>query len=457
MKKTWSAVLAILACVIVATSFLLFLGPNGIIQEDQMEGTVMPAEPFSATDHLGRSVILNNLSGNVTILHITQLENPLCLECEKHVREQIVELEKVHEKNLVNVTIITVNIRKNPYSDPGWKLAEDLYGINVTWHWIEESSPYAISSQYIEYWTKEGEFANPTLIYIDPEFNVVGIDRIYGMNSGEIAGVQSSETLESNINDISSGEWTRVPSSGIGASGLTFGGMFLLGFVTSFSPCSLMFLFTLISYLGTREKGRSENDSKNVKNGFFMGLFFVVGMSLVFLLFGFLLAYIGLFVEMSKWFYLLAGIMLVLLGINAFKPLGEILRTDQIFNIGKGGRNDVMTFIFKNGKNVYTVTFILGILFSIGWAPCALSLVFPVVILLLAKDVSILTGGLLMMTFGFGHGAVAIPACMVSQSILGRLGGRFIKMGKWMQAFFGIAIILMGALFILRIFGIHLW
>ena len=107
----------------------------------------------------------------------------------------------------------------------------------------------------------------------------------------------------------------------------------------------------------------------------------------------------------STLFYLIAGIVLIILGINIFKPLTELLKikdkseTDP--KIMDKGRN---LFIKISKKSIYIGAFFLGILFSIGWAPCAISLMMPVFILILAQKIPILTGGLLLFVFGLGHG-----------------------------------------------------
>ena len=77
-------------------------------------------------------------------------------------------------------------------------------------------------------------------------------------------------------------------------------------------------------------------------------------------------------------------------------------------------------------KSIYLGAFFLGILFSIGWAPCALSLMMPVFILTLTQKISILMGGLLLFVFGLGHGVPIIPLCTATSSIRGKLGNKYV-------------------------------
>ena len=436
---------------------------------------------------MNRTFSLNDSAGKVTIIHVTQFENPVCLECESQMREQINELKLLADANDQNISIITLNIRKNEYSDDGWRLAEEWYDINITWHWVEEFEPFQISSQYQKYWEVDGSFSNPSIILIDPDLNVVGVYHVYCIGSGELDGVRTADSLSADVGDIISGQWGDEFKGDI-STGVSFSSMFLLGIITSFSPCSILLLLTMISYIGSM-KDETINGSSRVdwEKGLWIGISFTLGMTLVFLLFGLLISYVGLFIEMSDTFYLIAGMILVILGINAIKPFGDMLARLKSMNkkdIDHSGTGEVEAdrpleanggaevdgemevdnrftgrrFIERLGKrSANLASFFLGILFSIGWAPCAISLVFPVVVLMLTQDFSILMGGLLMATFGLGHGMVIIPFCVASGEMKGKIGNRYMSAGKRIQFIFGLAIILIGMIFASRYYGVYLW
>ena len=99
----------------------------------------------------------------------------------------------------------------------------------------------------------------------------------------------------------------------------------------------------------------------------------------------------------------------------------------------------------------------LGILFSLAWAPCAISLVLPVIVLMLASKVGLLAGGALLFFFGLGHAVPIIPIAMVTETSRSRLSERYMRAGKAVTLIFGLAVMVMGALFILRGFGLYLW
>jgi cytochrome c-type biogenesis protein len=149
---------------------------------------------------------------------------------------------------------------------------------------------------------------------------------------------------------------------------------------------------------------------------------------------------------------------LIILGINIFKPLKELVKlktqTESSSKIMDKGQS-LFTRISK--KSVYLGAFFLGVLFSIGWAPCAISLMMPVFVLILAQKIPVLTGGLLLFVFGLGHGIPIIPLCSVTSSIRGKIGNKYVTAGKWMHRIFGIIIIIIGIIMAGRYWGFNLW
>ena len=416
-----------------------------------------PASDFTATDHLNQTFSLSDFSGEVIILHITQLENPLCIECEEQMNHQIIELVELAGRNDQNISIVTLNIRKNSYSDPGWELAESWYGINITWHWVEDFEPFSAAAPYQSYWEVNGSFANPSIILIDQEFRVAGVYHVYCIGTGELDGVQTADSLAQDSSDIISGDWGEF--RGQTSDGITLAGMFALGIITSISPCSIALLIVMVSYIGSR-KEESQTPSQTRKKGLMMGLAFTLGMTLMFFIIGLLVSYVGLFIEMSAAFYLLAGIILIMLGINAIKPIGigELVNRLRGPQSSDGELESKDRFIDRiSRKSDISGSFLLGMFFTIGWAPCAISLVFPVIVMMLTQDYSLLTGGIMMAAFGLGHGLIIIPICTATGDVKGRLGNKLVKAGKWIQPGFGFVIVVLGIIFALRFFGMNLW
>lgn len=459
------SVLIIVVCAIVVAA-LAGLASFWLDNESSQLG--QPAEVFTVDDRLGEQVALADNLGKVTVLHFTQLENPLCIECETYMHQQIEEIEKMAASGNPDMEAITVNIRKNPYSEDGWSLVEDWYGTNISWHWIEEFDPFPISSSYLQYWEINGAFSNPTLVLVDQDLVVVGVYNVYCIGKGVVDGVQDASSLQEDVEAIISGEWTYTSGDSSGTA-VNVGGMFLLGIITSFSPCSLALLMAVMSFIGAAAMGGSTKGipaARRQSIGLKIGIAFTIGTSLIFLIFGLAISYIGKFVEMSSTFYLIAGFILIVLGINIVRPVGDLLRRG-LSAIRQGPSCQAQPaesektvqgrLASLSRRSPELAGLVLGILFSLGWAPCALSLVFPVLILMVSQDISILMGGVLMFTFGLGHGATIIPFCAATGEIRGVLGNKYVSLSKWIQIIFAVAIVVIGVLFSARYFGFNLW
>ncbi len=421
---------------------------------------IVPAPDFTAADQMNRTFSLSDYAGTVTIIHVTQLEIPLCIECEIHMKEQLKELVTLSEENNPEVNIITLNIRKNQYSTDGWELARDWYGINITWNWVEEKDPYAIAGLYQEYWDVDGNFANPTLIMIDTEQNVVGVYHIYTMNKGEVDGVQSADSLRQDVDEIMAGEWIVFR----GETGTTtYIGVFILGILSSFSPCSLFMLFALVSFIisSGKENIPEENNIRKPdwRAGTWIGIMFSLGMIITFAIFGAMASYIGVFIESSTTFSLLVGIALALMGVNIIWPLGDAFNRLRKKEVDACGEDDSAKRLMTRlkGRRPGLIGLILGILFTVGWTPCALAMVLPVLVMIISGKVTLIAGIALMCVFALGRAVVVTSFCAAIGGMKGQIYTKFIKAGKWIQPIFGVAMMALGVIYALRYWGFNLW
>ena len=430
----------------------------------------IPAPEFETTLVNGPNVSLKDFDGEVVVLHITNIEAPLCIECEKALAAQMGELQKLME-NDPDTNLITLNLRKNPFSKDGKTLSESWWNVDVGWIWAEDFEPFRTAGMYADFTNRDGGFSNPTILLIDREGMVAGVYHVYQLGKGEIDGIQSAEALSAKIEALERGEWDGMEGS-VSVQKITFLGMFGLGIVTSFSPCSLALLIAMFSYIMTsRRKRVLEDDSdygSSAREGLLIGVAFTFGMALVFFIVGLFISNLGVFVRDSRFFDLAAGVLLVILGINVFRPIGEILepvtshlpsRKEEVeFRDKKGLMERAVNLsigLFKH--SVFIGAFTLGVFFALGWAPCAISLVFPALIWLISQEISIITGGLMLFVFGVGHGVPIIPIATFSRSFGGRLGEEYLAMGSMIVKIFGVMIIVTGLVYAARYFGYKLW
>jgi len=470
----WSSrVFPIIALILL---FIFLVGSVGYLFWSDIRTEKDLAPDFIIDTPGSNTTSLRDLSGKPVILHFTNIENPLCLECEMELKEQVLEIREGVEED-PNLTIITINMRKNQYSKPGYELAEEWWGVNVTWTWIEDHEPFDVSGKYVDYWSIGSESANPTLLLLDEEQYIVGIYHVYQMGKGKVDGIQTSDVMLEKVEKVEAGEWEGIEGQRNSMGGGSFVGMFLLGIITSFSPCSIALLFTVFTFIVSSRKSSGDFTPEKVekekasKEGFLIGISFVLGMAMVFFILGLFIAQIGVFLHGARYFDLGAGAILVLLGLNNIFSItdrfGEI--KDKLRR-GKGGKDRGRDGSEKTLKERSVLgisgifrrspvlgAFLLGILFSLGWAPCAISLVLPVVVWILSRDISTLMGGALFFVFGIGHGLIFIPLAVGTRSFSARLTRRFVKAGNVVKIVFGIIVVLMGVIFAIRFLGVKLW
>jgi cytochrome c-type biogenesis protein len=425
------------------------------------------APEFTAVGVDGKNFTLSDFQGSPLILHITNIEIPLCVECEKSLKGQVEELARLMVID-PSVQIVTLNLRKNPYSQDGKSLAEKWWKVDVTWPWAEDIEPYSIGSIYLDYWNVRGGSSNPTLLLIDKEGNVAGVYHVYRVGEGELDGVQSAEKLYQKLQDVSGSEWK-------GLDGKVFGQevsalfMFSAGILTSLAPCSIALMIAVFSYVLTirRKDEYLRKSGATSKEGFMMGIAFTLGMAAVFFVLGLFISQVGLFIRDARLFDLLAGMIMIILGISNIKPLEEILEpvTSRIrpdrgeYCLTKKSllqrSVEACVAIFKH--SAFVGAFTLGIFFALGWAPCALSMVLPVLIWLASQNVTPLAGGMMLFFFGIGHGVPIIPIATFSRAVGGRIGEKYVSIGKWTTKFFGLLVILVGVVYAARYAGFLLW
>ena len=463
------------ALIVGIASLLAVLGliPACFAVSDATVGAT-PAPDFEAFDLDGNPIELGDFDGEALILHITNIETPLCIECEEALKAQVEELQRLKEES-PEAEIVTINLRKNPYSKDGRLLSESWWGADISWPWIEDFDPFPVAGKYIDYWSRGSGFANPTIIVVDDRGRISRVCHVYQIGEGMVEGVQTAESLEMAISNLEKSDDGR-PDGFVGPATVrevTFIGMFGLGIVTSLAPCSLALLIAVFSYLMTSHRRKilmPDEGKSSPKEGLLIGVAFTLGMAMVFFVIGLFISNLGIFVRDSRFFDLAAGVLMIILGITSFKPLNEILEPftsrfhrqrdfeaeevrskksfmEKFMNISVG--------LFK--YSAFVGAFTLGVFFALGWAPCAVSLVFPVLIWLMAQNVSPITGGLMLFVFGVGYGVPIIPISTFSRTFCGVVGERYIALGKWITGGFGLLIIATGVIFAARYFGYTFW
>lgn len=172
---------------------------------------------------------------------------------------------------------------------------------------------------------------------------------------------------------------------------------FIAGILTFLAPCT----FPLVpAYLGfiSGVAGEEKNVRRKV---FFNGLFYVVGFSLVFIIFGTLLGFLGsLLVPARIWLTRIAGIFVILFGLVMLNVVRVPLLLKE--------RQIKLPFGLERGKPL--TSFLLGGAFAFGWTPCV-GPVLASILLLASTSTTTLQGAGLLAIFSAG---LAIPFLAVA-------------------------------------------
>ena len=173
---------------------------------------------------------------------------------------------------------------------------------------------------------------------------------------------------------------------------------FLEGIASFISPCILPMLPIYISYfLG--------EDNKKTSKAVINSIGFVLGFTIIFLFLSIFASKFGGIISGNiKYFKILFGIIIILLGLN-YMELIEIKFLNKIKSANKKSKD--LNFI----KSI-----IFGMLFSISWTPC-IGTFLSSALLLIAKTQDMVKGVILMLLYSIGLG---IPF-IVSAALLEKL------------------------------------
>ena len=181
----------------------------------------------------------------------------------------------------------------------------------------------------------------------------------------------------------------------------------LAGLLSFLSPCVLPIVPPYLAYMS----GISVTELSVRKDGrnraLIPAVFFVLGLSTVFLLLGFTASYLGMvFLSYQNWFNIIAGLPVMLLG-GHFVGIYRIAIFDRELRVDAGDR----------GGSAFGA-YILGLAFAFGWTPC-IGPQLGAILSLAASEGSMLRGSVLLAIYAAGLG---VPFLLVAV-YLPRLGG----------------------------------
>ncbi|MEW9918798.1 cytochrome c biogenesis CcdA family protein [Marimonas sp. MJW-29] len=205
----------------------------------------------------------------------------------------------------------------------------------------------------------------------------------------------------------------------------------LAGFISFLSPCVLPIVPPYLAYMS----GVSLNDMSNVqearRKAVVAALFFVLGLSTVFLILGFTASAFGaFFLRNQTLFAQISGVVIIIFGLH-FVGLFRIPFLDREARIDAGD---------KGGTSFGA--YVLGLAFAFGWTPC-IGPQLGAILSLAASEASVSKGTLLLGIYAAGLGIPFLLAAMFITRAMGMMN-RIKRHMKLIERTMGGLLILVG-------------
>lgn len=218
---------------------------------------------------------------------------------------------------------------------------------------------------------------------------------------------------------------------------------FSAGILTFLSPCILPLFPSYITYI----TGKSFDDIKGQAGSFNIkkttalnSLFFILGFSIIFVLFGVTVMYLGSFFGIKRlWLQRIGGALIILFG----------LHISGVLNIKPLNREKRLAYHKK--RFGYFGSLLIGMAFAVGWTPC----VGPILssILMYASTLESLPRAVVLLSFySLGLGVPFFLASLAINQFL-FLFSRFRAFMKFVPVVTGIFLVLVGVLLFLGQFS----
>lgn len=189
------------------------------------------------------------------------------------------------------------------------------------------------------------------------------------------------------------------------------------GVLSFLSPCVLPIVPPYLAYMGGVSVSQLDEGRRARSKVLLAAVFFVLGLSTVFLLLGFAFSALGrMFLQFQDWFILIAGLLIMIFGahfVGVFR-LGFLDREARLEAGDRGG----------SALGAY----LLGLAFAFGWTPC-LGPILGAILGLAASEADTARGTALLAFYALGLG---IPFLLVA-AFFPRLKGAMAWMKRHMD------------------------
>ncbi|GAA0293130.1 cytochrome c biogenesis CcdA family protein [Rhodovulum strictum] len=179
------------------------------------------------------------------------------------------------------------------------------------------------------------------------------------------------------------------------------------GILSFVSPCVLPIVPPYLAYMGGISMGDLTGQTGARRRALLPALFFVMGLSTVFLLLGFTASAFGaFFLQNQDWFARAAGVMVIVFGLH-FLGVFRIPILDREARLDAGDRGG-------SALGAY----LLGLAFAFGWTPC-IGPQLGAILSLAASEGDVARGTLLLGVYAAGLGVPFILAALFIERSMG--------------------------------------
>ena len=221
--------------------------------------------------------------------------------------------------------------------------------------------------------------------------------------------------------------------------------MALLAGVLSFlSPCVLPIVPPYLAYMGGISMSEMTGDTTARRRVLLPALFFVMGLSTVFLLLGFTASIFGsFFLQNQETFARISGVVVIIFGLHF---LG-------VYRIGILDREARLDAGDKGGSALGA--YVLGLAFAFGWTPC-IGPQLGAILSLAAQEASLTRGTTLLAVYAMGLGIpFLLAALFIERSI--SLMTRLKRHMKAIERAMGILLLIVGLALVTGAFTAFSW
>ena len=202
------------------------------------------------------------------------------------------------------------------------------------------------------------------------------------------------------------------------------------GVLSFLSPCVLPVVPPYLAYMGGISMGEMKGGSAR-RRVLLPALFFVLGLSTVFLLLGFTASAFGAFFLTNQTIFAkLAGAVVLIFGLH-FLGLFRIGLLDREARLDAGDR----------GGSAFGA-YVLGLAFAFGWTPC-IGPQLGAILSLAAQEGSVQRGTVLLAVYAAGLGLPFLLAALFIERAMGVMS-RLKRHMKWIERAMGLLLVLVG-------------